>query len=272
MLTFNLDSNSKTPLYEQLYYRIRNELETDGIKSGEKLPSKRELASHLKVSVVTVETAYSQLAAEGYITSRPGSGFYAEAVQYRTHRKTANIYSGKSCCKNYKYNFKTNMVDTGLFPFSTWAKLSRETLSEQSPELLSACDSRGIYESRLEISDYLKSFRGIEVHPDQVIIGAGSEYLTGLIIQLLGRNLVYGIENPGYTKIFKIFNSHCLKNSAYTYGRIGCGMWIHKKFPSRRRTHYTLSSFSFGNRYARQQKNGNFKLGIFFSKQIYYRR
>lgn len=114
------------------------------------------------------------------------------------------------------------MVDTGLFPFSTWAKLSRETLSEQSPELLSACDSRGIYELRLEISDYLKSFRGIEVHPDQVIIGAGSEYLTGLIIQLLGRNLVYGIENPGYTKIFKIFNSHCLKILPIPMERIGC--------------------------------------------------
>ena len=92
MLTFNLDSNSKTPLYEQLYYRIRNELETGGIKSGEKLPSKRELASHLKVSVVTVETAYSQLAAEGYITSRPGSGFYAEAVQYRTQPENSSIY------------------------------------------------------------------------------------------------------------------------------------------------------------------------------------
>ena len=99
------------------------------------------------------------------------------------------------------------MVDTGLFPFSTWAKLSRETLSEQSPELLSACDSRGIYELRLEISDYLKSFRGIEVHPDQVIIGAGSEYLTGLIIQLLGKKSGFTeLKTRGYTKNFlKIF-------------------------------------------------------------------
>lgn len=96
MLTFNLDSNSKTPLYEQLYYRIRNELETGGIKSGEKLPSKRELASHLKVSVVTVETAYSQLAAEGYITSRPGSGFYSRSgsIPYSAG-KQQHIYSGK---------------------------------------------------------------------------------------------------------------------------------------------------------------------------------
>lgn len=212
MLTFNLDPNDKIPLYEQLYFHIRNELETGGIKFGEKLPSKRELASHLKVSIVTIETAYSQLAAEGYITSKPGSGFFAESVQYRTQPEIGSVYTPKkSCDKKYKFNFKTNMVDTGLFPFSTWAKLSREILSEQSPDLLSSCDSRGIYELRLEIADYLKSFRGIEVHPDQVVIGAGSEYLTGLIIQLLGRNLVYGIENPGYTKIFKIFSSNCSK-------------------------------------------------------------
>lgn len=212
MLTFNLYSNDKVPLYEQLYCHIRNELETGRIKFGEKLPSKRELASHLKVSIVTVETAYSQLMAEGYITSKPGSGYYAEAVQYHTRAENKSIYMPEKCQhKKYKYNFKTNMVDTALFPFSTWAKLSRETLSEQSPELLSTCDSRGIYELRLEIVNYLKSFRGICAHPDQVVIGAGSEYLTGLIIQLLGRNLVYGIENPGYTKIYKIFNANCLK-------------------------------------------------------------
>ncbi|MGN1481475.1 PLP-dependent aminotransferase family protein [Porcipelethomonas sp.] len=210
MLTFNLDSKSKLPLYEQLYKYIRNELETGGIKAGEKLPSKRELASHLKISVVTVETAYAQLAAEGYISPKPGSGFYAEAVQYAQTPEIKNIYiPEKSPGKKYRYNFKTNMVDTKLFPFSTWAKLSREILSEQSPELLSACDPRGTYELRKEIALYLKSFRGIEVHPDQIIVGSGSEYLTGLIIQLLGRNLIYGIEDPGYTKIYKIFHGNC---------------------------------------------------------------
>ena len=83
-----------------------------------------------------------------------------------------------------------------------------------------------------------KSFRGIEVHPDQVIIGAGSEYLTGLIIQLLGRNLVYGIENPGYTKIFKIFNSHCLKILPIPMDELGaeCGFI---KIP--KQTPYTLT-------------------------------
>lgn len=210
MLTFNLETNNKIPLYEQLYFSVRNELETGRIKAGEKLPSKRELASHLKISVVTVETAYSQLAAEGYIISKPGSGFYAEAVQLRSEPENKTIYIPEnSDRKKYRYDFKTNMVDTKLFPFSTWAKLSRETLSEQSPELLSACDSRGIYELRKEIADYLKSFRGMEVHPNQIIIGAGSEYLTGLIIQLLGRDLVYGIENPGYSKIFRIFHANC---------------------------------------------------------------
>lgn len=210
MFTFNLDSNKKIPLYEQLYICIRNELETGGIKFGEKLPSKRELASHLKISVVTVESAYSQLAAEGYITSKPGSGFYAEKVQYNLQTEKNCIYTPERVKSiKYKYDFKTNVVDAQLFPFSTWAKLSREVLSEQSSELLSSCDVRGNYKLRMEISAYLKSFRGIIVHPDQIIVGAGSEYLIGLIIQLLGRNKIYGIENPGYKKIFKIFNCQC---------------------------------------------------------------
>ncbi len=212
MLTFDLDSKNHIPLYEQLYKYIKNELETGKISAGEKLPSKRELASHLKISIVTVETAYAQLVAEGYITPRPGSGFYAESVQVGGiwNAEKESIYiPEKKLKKTYKYNFRTNMVDTKLFPFSTWAKLSREILSEQSPELLSSCDPRGTYELRREIARYLKSFRGIEVHPDQIIVGAGSEYLTGLIIQLLGRELVYGIEEPGYTKIYRIFSANC---------------------------------------------------------------
>ena len=141
MLTFDLNSKNHIPLYEQLYKYIKNELETGKISAGEKLPSKRELASHLKISIVTVETAYAQLAAEGYITPRPGSGFYAESVQVGGiwNAEKESIYiPEKKPKKTYKYNFRTNMVDTKLFPFSTWAKLSREILSEQSPELLSS--------------------------------------------------------------------------------------------------------------------------------------
>ena len=106
MLTFDLNSKNHIPLYEQLYKYIKNELETGKISAGEKLPSKRELASHLKISIVTVETAYAQLAAEGYITPRPGSGFYAESVQVGGiwNAEKESIYiPEKKPKKTYKY-------------------------------------------------------------------------------------------------------------------------------------------------------------------------
>lgn len=210
MITVNLEPDSKTPLYQQLYLYIKSEIENGGIRGGEKLPSKRELASHLKISVVTVETAYSQLAAEGYISSKRGSGFFAESIFEKTGSPDIPEAFEKSSAKpaEYKYNFYTNRVDTAYFPFSTWAKLSREVLSEQSEELLNACPPQGIPELRIQIAGYLKNYRGMDVSPEQIFIGAGSEYLDGLIVQLLGRDNAYGVENPGYKKIYKIFSAN----------------------------------------------------------------
>lgn len=213
MLTFNLNPDLSVPLYSQLYSAIRNALETGEITAGERLPSKRELASHLKISVVTVENAYSQLCAEGYIHSKPGSGFYAEKIQPRL--SSGNIsppcIDDEPSGKDYGYDFGTNRADTDFFPFSSWARVSREVLSSQSGELLNSCNPFGTRELREQIAAYLKSFRGMNVHPNQIVVGAGSEYLTGLIIQLLGRETVYGIENPGYDKMYRIFNQHCGK-------------------------------------------------------------
>lgn len=213
MLTFNLDPQSNIPLYSQLYSAVRNLIENGEITAGERLPSKRELASHLKISVVTVESAYSQLCAEGYIHSKPGSGFYAEKIQSKLSSENRDIpYIDKEQPdENYKYDFGTNRADTAFFPFSSWAKLSREVLNSQNEELLNACGPFGTTELRTQISEYLKSFRGMNVNPEQIIVGAGSEYLTGLIIQLLGRECSYGIENPGYDKIYRIFKQNCQK-------------------------------------------------------------
>lgn len=209
MFTLDFDNNGKIPLYQQLYSYIRGEIESGAIKNGERLPSKRALAAHLKISVITVETAYGQLMAEGYISSRPGSGFYAENF-------CENSISDEFCrhddpdteSTDIIYDFKTNRIDTSDFPFSVWAKLSREVLSERSADLLNACHPQGMLSLRIRIAEYLKSFRGIEVSPERIFIGAGSEYLTGLIIQLLGRDNAYGVENPGYNKIYEIFSAN----------------------------------------------------------------
>ena len=198
------------PLYEQLYNHIRNEIESGKIGPGDKLPSKRALSAHLKVSVVTVETAYSLLAAEGYIYSVPGSGYYAERLPgpFRGERNQALIPQ-KPAEREYRYDFRTNRVDTELFPFSVWARLSRELLSSGGAELLQSCNGKGVYALRQAIAEHLRSFRGVEAQPEQIVIGAGGEYLTGLLVQLLGRDKVYGVEEPGYVKTRRVFSANC---------------------------------------------------------------
>ncbi len=210
MITFEFDTSHKIPLYQQLYSYIKGEIEKGNIKAGDKLPSKRTLSAHLKVSIVTVETAYAQLMAEGYITSKPGSGFYAEHMAASKPRKEGIPPPSEPLEETVqiRYDFRTNRMDASDFPFSIWAKLSREVLSEQSPELLNACHPQGTPVLRRRIAEYLKSFRGMEVSPEQIVIGAGTEYLTSLMIQLLGRDKAYSVENPGYQKIYEVFSAN----------------------------------------------------------------
>ena len=179
MITCNLNTNSKNPLYMQLYSFIKHEIESGNMGCGEKLPSKRALAVHLKISVITVETAYAQLLAEGYITSKPGSGFYVESFE-ETDKVSppSEVTETATDTMPIQYDFRTNRIDTSDFPFSTWAKLSREVLSERSADLLNACHHQGIPILREEIASYLREYRGMTVDSEQIVVGAGSEYLT----------------------------------------------------------------------------------------------
>lgn len=213
MLTIIINPKSGVPVYEQIYKFIRKEIETGKIKAGEKLPSKRKLAAHLKVGLVTVETAYGQLLAEGYIRSEPKIGYFAEPIKGlktrgREYMKDTEItdYPYKTEEK-YTYDFKTNTVDTEEFPFATWAKISRKILSENRQGILNPIDFRGLWELRKEIAKYIYSFRGMDVSPEQIIVGAGSEYLISMTVKLLGMEKLYAVENPGYYKIQKIFKS-----------------------------------------------------------------
>lgn len=213
MFTIDFSSSDRHPLYIQIYNYIKERIEKGELKAKSKLPSKRELSAHLKVSVITVENAYMQLIAEGYVYTKPGSGFYVE--QFRSDFKNGAFEAPRDLEKETKpvdneilYDFRTNRIDTSAFPFSVWAKLAREVLSERSEEILNACPPQGTMKLREQISVYLKNFRGIDASPERIIVGAGSEYLIGLLIQLLGRDNAYGVENPGYTKTYKIFSAN----------------------------------------------------------------
>ncbi|MFR2167589.1 MAG: PLP-dependent aminotransferase family protein [Coprococcus sp.] len=232
MLTYSFDDRGMDFLYEHLYKEIKNDILMGNLKAHEKLPSKRALAAHLNVSVVTVENAYSQLLAEGYIYSKPKSGFYvcdvkaedADVVGVRNacytsrsedhvteHSHVIREHAESPGQNRFFADFVNNSTLSENFPFSTWTKLMRETMMDDREKLMKRSPSGGIFELRKAIADYLYQFRGMSVSPNQIIVGAGTEYLYGLIIQLLGRDSVYGVENPGYQKIQHIYDAYQVK-------------------------------------------------------------
>ncbi len=212
MLTYSFENRGKESLYEYLYKRIKADISSGRLKPEEKLPSKRALAEHLNISTVTVENAYSQLVAEGYIYSRAKSGFYVSRIEHKFTQENSNTVGRQADFKEkrgeYFADFTANYSATESFPFVTWSKLMRETLSERREELLQNSPSQGVYELRKAVSDYLFQFRGMNVQADRIVIGAGTEYLYGIIIQLLGRDKKYAVEDPGYGKIARIYGAN----------------------------------------------------------------
>lgn len=214
MITYSFADIGSDSLYIYLYKCIKNDILQDVLHIGDKLPSKRNLAKNLSISIITVENAYAQLIAEGYVYSMPKKGYFVADIK-TLHKKeqpiltTENIQlsSGKS---NYLADFTSNQTSSEHFPFSVWAKLTRELLTNHQAELLTNPPCGGILPLREAIAKHLKEFRNMTVSPEQIIIGAGTEYLYGLLIQLLGFDKQYAVEVPGYNKISQIYESHCV--------------------------------------------------------------
>lgn len=216
MLTYNLTATGSDSLYESLYKCIKNDILQGKLCAGEKLPSKRSFAKNLGISVITVENAYGQLSDEGYIYSMPKRGFYVSDIDMvanpNTSAKTsadANLFddSASIACSPYFADFSSNQTDSEIFPFTIWTKTVRSVLNDNRIQLMINPPCGGILPLRNAIARYLGDFRGMKVAPHQIIIGAGTEYLYGFLIQLLGKDLIYGVENPGYHKIGKICKS-----------------------------------------------------------------
>ena len=136
MLTYNMDGRGGAPLYEYLYRCIRQDILSGALAAGEKLPSRRRLAEHLNVSVVTVEGAYGQLEAEGYLTARPRRGFFVAAVEKRTEPQASpSLPTGEEELQTWRLDLRSNRVDGRRFPVATWARLVRQVLSEERETL-----------------------------------------------------------------------------------------------------------------------------------------
>lgn len=210
MLTYDMSLRGNKPLYIWLYENIRSDIENEKLVADEKLPSKRALAEHLKISVVTVQNAYAQLIAEGYLYTKEKKGYFVSDLLKSNyllppfHAPVKTLTSSKNESQ-YKIDLSANFINHSEFPFSVWVRLMRNVISENVDGFFSKVPSIGLWELRKAISDHLYRFRGITVDPNQIFIGAGTEYLYGIMIKLLGRQHVFAVEDPGYQKISQIY-------------------------------------------------------------------
>ena len=206
MFSYNMEKRGSASLYEYLYRCIRHDIARGIIPPNQKLPSKRTAAKHLGVSLITIEAAYQQLIAEGYVRTHERSGYYvcelAPAAQGSTERK--HPVAGKRTVQKQKP--KQPSIATSLFPYSAWAKTMRLTLAEETSETLAqAASTAGSPQLREAIAAYLHDYRGMSVQADQIVVGAGSQTLYQLIIQLLGRDRIYAVEDPGYPLLTRMY-------------------------------------------------------------------
>lgn len=260
-----MESRGDLALYEYLYRCIRHDIAHGKVEPGQKLPSKRTLAKQLGVSLITIEAAYDQLVAEGYIRSRERCGYYAcdlapaakiEEPGSAQHRTEAGNAAARHERDNHAANpnglqpfprekghlegltalpsdadftltidgataprpqntssdaplladFTHSTLATTMLPYSAWAKAVRRTLSDESAaSLAEAASAAGSPELRSAIADHLRQYRGMDVSPDQVVIGAGSQTLYQLLVQLLGRTRRYAVEDPGYPLLTRMY-------------------------------------------------------------------
>ena len=222
MLTYDLNGKNK---YWSLYSCIRDDILRGRLKRGDRLPSKRSLAENLSISVITVQNAYEQLLAEGYIRSEERSGYFVEEVNAAFYGKREFSAEEEQEDKKFAIDFVKGSPPAELFPFSTWARLMRKVLSDCGEHLLQRVPCDGDRELKKAIANYLYRARGIVADPRFIVIGAGAEYLYGVIVNLLGRDKVFAVENPGYNKIsagYKLNGAKCVCVTVKENG-IDCG-------------------------------------------------
>ncbi|GED17343.1 MocR-like pyridoxine biosynthesis transcription factor PdxR [Aneurinibacillus migulanus] len=197
-----LDNKNGKPLYIQLANYIKQEILSGRIKPKEKLPSKRNLSNYLGLSLNTIQSAYEQLCAEGYIESKPRKGLFVTTFDNDiifNQRDFEKLESkSKQVQVNAKIDFNSGKVDLEHFPYAIWRKLTIQSLYEDQGELFYNGNPQGELLLREQIAAYLFASRGVRCSAEQIIIGAGTQVLIGLLCMLIGKEHIYALENPGF--------------------------------------------------------------------------
>ncbi len=212
-MKYYIDKTNPQSAYMQLYTQIRADI-TGGIYSyGDRLPSKRLLAEETGTSVITAEHAYGLLCDEGYAEARERRGYFV------IYRKTDFASPAVEAVPAPAFTDTAFVQDA--FPFSVFAKTMRAVLSRYGEHIFLKAPAKGLPQLRRAISLYLAKAKGIFAQSSQIVIGSGAEYLYGLIVQLLGRDKLYGMENPSYEKIRAVYAAHDVRCTLLPLGRDG---------------------------------------------------
>lgn len=221
MLTYFMDARGKQRKYRFLYHAIRRDILAKKLLPGERLPSKRALAEHLGLSLSTVGSAYAALLDEGYLEVKARSGFFVSALAIPesgsvTPAATADFQSADENTTSSPATSETESVAphaslgdlSADFPFTPFSHIVRDVLLRFPNELLARPENQGVLHFRAAISAYLLRYRGMQADPAQIVIGSGTEYLYGLVAQLLSRAALYGIEAQSYEKIRLVYSAY----------------------------------------------------------------
>ena len=211
-MKYAIEKHGAESAYMQLYRRLRQDIVEGAVPRGMRLPSKRILAEELGISVITVEHAYALLVDEGYAEARPRSGYFAAfgGPSADTRAPRASL-EDMSAAREAPEDF----------PFTTLARTMRAVLSDYDRRILEPSPGRGVPELRGALAGYLRRSRGLEVSPEQLVIGSGAEYLYGLVVQLLGRERGFALEDPCYEKIRQVYEANGARCEALRLGPDG---------------------------------------------------
>ncbi|MEI3193766.1 MAG: PLP-dependent aminotransferase family protein [Lachnospiraceae bacterium] len=245
-LTISLETGSGRPLYEQIYHHIKTEILNGGLPFQKRLPSTRKLAQYLQVSRSTVDMAYAQLLSEGYIESIPCRGYFVselDGIYKGVLQEKGEVRRTERKKEHYRFDFSPNGVDLDSFPHNAWRKLSRAILQADEKELFMLGEPAGEPELRNTIAAHLHQSRGVNCLPEQVVVGAGTDYLLMLLQAVFGENRSIAMENPTYKKAYRVLEN--LGNSMQVIDMDRSGINVEKLEASGAEIAYVMPSHQY---------------------------
>lgn len=216
-----LDENLGVPMYRQLYESIRQGICSGNISVGEKLPSIRRMSDELGVSRTTVEQAYQQLCVEGYLSSRPQSGYFVEATVMREFTPAPENDCEKEQSLGIRYDFGSRYVESRSSDIERWRKYVRSVLSRE--DIVSSYGHyQGEPELRRQLVTYGMTLRGVNSTADRIVIGAGVQPLLSILCGLLGEKAGrVGIEYPCFPQAERVFCDFRLNITELSHDKFG---------------------------------------------------